>query len=122
MDRILLLDDVLDAVKLGKRVLEKEGREVVGFTEEEDALAYARRHKIDLAVMDIKLKKMNGIQVLEELKKISPDMDAVILTAYPTPETVREARRFGVSEYCVKPIDNDTLEEKVSKLLAAQQQ
>jgi DNA-binding NarL/FixJ family response regulator len=111
MNRILLLDDV-----------QKEGREVVGFTEEADALAYARRHKINLAVLDIKLKKMSGIQVLEELKKISPDMDAIILTAYPSRQTVLEARRFGVSEYCVKPIDNDTLEEKVSKLLAMQQQ
>lgn len=122
MIRILLLDDILDAVNLGKRILQKEGREVVGFTEEEAALAYARSHKIDLAVLDIKLKKMNGIQVLEALKKISHDMDAIILTAYPTPETVREARRLGVSEYCVKPIENDTLEEKVSKLLALQQQ
>ena len=121
MNRILLLDDLPDAVNLGKRVLQKEGREVVGFTEEEDALAYARSHKVDLAILDIKLKKMSGIQVLEALKNISPDMEAIILTAYPTPETARQARLFGVNEYCVKPIDNDTLEEIVAKLLALQQ-
>ncbi len=120
MTRILLLDDVADAVKLGQRVLQKEGREVVGFTEEADALAYARSNKVDLAILDIKLKKMSGIQVLDALKKISPEMEAMILTAYPTPETARQARRLGVREYCVKPIDNDTLEEKVSKLLSPQ--
>lgn len=121
MNRILLLDDLPDAVKLGKRVLQKKGREVVGFTEEEEALAYARSNKVDLAILDIKLKKMSGIQVLEELKKISPEMEAIILTAYPTTETARQARRFGVNEYCVKPVENDTLEEIVSKLLSSQQ-
>ena len=118
MIRILILDDVLDAVNLAKRILQKEGREVVGFTEEEEALAYARSHRIDLAVLDIKLKKMSGVEVLEELKKISPDMDAIMLTGYPTLETAQQSLSLGACEYCVKPIDNDDLEEKVAKVLS----
>lgn len=117
MIRILVLDDVLDAVNLVKRILQKEGREVVGFTEEEDALDYARNHKIDLAVLDIKLKKISGVEVLEELKKISPEMDAIMLTGYPTLETAQESLKLGACEYCVKPIDNDELEEKVEKAI-----
>ena len=117
MIRILVLDDVLDAVNLVKRILQKEDREVVGFTEEEDALAYARKHKIDLAILDIKLKKMSGVEVLEELKKISPEMDAIMLTGYPTLETAQASLNLGACEYCVKPIDNDELEEKVEKVI-----
>ncbi len=118
MVRILVLDDVLDAVKLIKRILRQNGREIVGFTEEEEALSYARSNPVDLAILDIKLKKISGVEVLQELKKITPSMRAIMLTGYPTLETAQAALKLGASEYCVKPIDNDELEEKVAGVLA----
>jgi DNA-binding NtrC family response regulator len=117
MVRILVLDDVLDAVKLIKRILRQNGREIVGFTEEEEALSYARSNPVDLAILDIKLKKISGVEVLQELKKITPSMRAIMLTGYPTLETAQAALKLGASEYCVKPIDNDELEEKVAGVL-----
>jgi len=117
MARILVLDDMVDAVNLIKRILSRQGHEVVGFTEEEDALRYARSDSIDLALLDIKLKKMSGTEVLEELKKIRPSLRAIMLTGYPTLETAQEALRLGAAEYCVKPIDTDELEDKVEKTL-----
>ena len=118
MAKVLVLDDVLDAVNLMKRILNATGHEVVGFTEEEDALNYARTNPVDLAILDIKLKKISGVEVLEELKKIAPSMRAIMLTGYPTLETAQAALKLGAAEYCVKPIDNDELEEKVAKVLA----
>ena len=56
MAQILVLDDMLDAVNLIKRILQKEGHEVIGFTEEEEVLNYMRTHPIDLAILD-KIKK-----------------------------------------------------------------
>ena len=120
MASILVLDDVLDAGTLIKRILERKGHDVNVFTEEEDALHYARANKVDLAVLDIKLKKMSGIEVLEELREIDPSMRAVMLTGYPTLETARESLRLGASEYCVKPIDKEELEEKVRDVLAGE--
>lgn len=117
MSRILVLDDVLDAVNLVKRILQKKGHKVFTFTEEEDALDYARSNKIDLAILDIKLKKMSGVEVLEELKKITPSIRAIMLTGYPTVETARESLKLGATEYCVKPIDKEELEEKVENVL-----
>ena len=117
MTKILVLDDVLDAGTLIKRILERKGYEVVVFTEEEDALNYARSNKVDLAILDIKLKKMSGVEVLEELKKIEPAISAIMLTGYPTMETARESLKLGANEYCVKPIDKDELEEKVAGVL-----
>ena len=117
MAKILVLDDVLDAVILIKRILQKKGHEVFTFTEEEDALTYARSNKVDLAILDIKLKKMSGVEVLEELKKIEPAIRAIMLTGYPTMETARESLKLGANEYCVKPIDKDELEEKVAGVL-----
>jgi CheY-like chemotaxis protein len=66
MVKVLVLDDVLDAVKLMKRILNATGPEVVAFTEEEEALNYARTNPVDPAILDIKLKKISGVEVLEE--------------------------------------------------------
>ncbi len=57
MANILALDDVSDAANLIKRILEKKGHKVFPFTEEEDAIAFVKSDKIDLAILDIKLKK-----------------------------------------------------------------
>jgi DNA-binding NtrC family response regulator len=118
MANILALDDVPDAARLIKRILEPQGHTVVVFTEEEDALAHARKHHVDLAILDIKLKKMTGVEVLGQLKQIHPDVKAIMLTGYPTMETAQESLKLGAGDYCVKPIDVDDLEEKVNALLA----
>jgi len=117
MANILALDDVSDAANLIKRILEKKGHKVFPFTEEEDAIAFVKSDKIDLAILDIKLKKISGVEVLEELKKISPSIKVIMLTGYPTIETARECISLGAAEYCVKPIDKDELEEKVEEVL-----
>ncbi len=117
MAKILVLDDVLDAVILIKKILQKKEHDVFTYTEEEEALAFARANSVDLAILDIKLKKMSGVDVLEELKKIDPSTRVIMLTGYPTMETARESLKLGASEYCVKPIDKDELEEKVAKVL-----
>ncbi len=119
MGQILVLDDVLDAGVMIKRVLERKGHEVVVFTDEEEALAYLRSSPVDVAILDIRLKKMSGVDVLEELKKISPLTKVIMLTGYPTLETASQALEWGAFEYCVKPIDKDELEEKVASALAA---
>jgi DNA-binding NtrC family response regulator len=116
---ILVLDDELDAVVLIKRLFEQKGHRVFGFTEEEQAIAHARANRVDLAIIDIRLKKILGVEVLEELKKIAPQIRAVMLTGYPTLESAQKAFELGVSEYLVKPIDIDELEEKVENILSS---
>lgn len=117
MAEIIALDDVLDATVLIGKILKKKGHTVHSFTEEDDAIAYVKNNKVDLAILDIKLKKMSGVEVLAILKKIDPAIRAIMLTGYPTVETAREAISLGADEYCVKPIDRDELEEKVEKVV-----
>jgi DNA-binding NtrC family response regulator len=116
---ILTLDDVLDASVLVGKILRKRGYTVHTFTEEDEAIAFARENPVDLAILDIKLKKMSGVEVLALLKEDNPAMGAIMLTGYPTVETAREAISLGADEYCVKPIDRGELEEKVEKVLTA---
>ncbi|MDO9632656.1 MAG: response regulator [Humidesulfovibrio sp.] len=118
MATIIVLDDVADAAIMIKRMLSRKGHQVEAFTEEEQALAYVREHPVDLAILDMKLLKMTGVEVLEEIRKVSPDTRAIMLTGYPTLETARQAQQLGAREYCVKPIDREELEAKVAKVLS----
>lgn len=117
MAEILVLDDVLDATVLVGKILGKKGHTVHTFTDEDEAIAFVGKQAVDLAILDIKLQKMSGVEVLAELKKIRPEIQAIMLTGYPTVETAREAISLGADEYCVKPIDRQELEEKVEKVL-----
>jgi len=119
MAEIIALDDVKDATILIGKILSKKGHNVHTFTEEDEAITFAGKNKIDLAILDIKLKKMSGVDVLAKMKEATPAMHAIMLTGYPTVETAREAISLGADEYCVKPIDRDELEEKVEKVLAS---
>jgi DNA-binding NtrC family response regulator len=117
MAQIVVLDDVLDAGILIERILERKGHDVAVFSEEEDVLSHVEANHVDLAILDIKLKKMTGVEVLEEIKKRSPATRAIMLTGYPTLETAKESLELGADEYCVKPIDKDELEAKVAEVL-----
>jgi DNA-binding NtrC family response regulator len=119
MGDILVLDDVLDAGVMIKRILERKGHEVAVFTEEEAALGHVRTHPVEVAILDIRLKKMSGVDMLEELKKVSPHTQVIMLTGYPTLETARQSKERGAFDYCIKPIDKEELEEKVANALEA---
>lgn len=119
MAKILVLDDEKDACDLIERILSST-HDVTTFTEEEEAIDFARHEPVDLAILDIKLKVMSGVDVLARLKQDNPDMKAIMLTGYPTVETARRSLTLGAHEYLVKPIDIDELEQKVKKVLTTQ--
>jgi DNA-binding NtrC family response regulator len=117
MGDILVLDDVADAGLMLKRLLMRKGHHVAVFTEEEEALAHVRANPVDVAILDIRLKRISGVEMLEEIKKISPSTRVIMLTGYPTLETARHAQKLGAFDYCIKPIDKEELEEKVASAL-----
>ncbi|MCX8026836.1 MAG: response regulator [Thermodesulfovibrionales bacterium] len=117
MARIVVLDDVVDSVNVVKRILERKGHTVFGFTEEEDAIDFCKKNDVDLAILDIKLKRISGIEVLEEIRKNKPTIKAIMLTGYPTLQTAKEALVLGAREYCIKPIEKQELEQKVQGVL-----
>ncbi len=119
MGRILVLDDVADAGLMIKRLLERKGHQVAVFTEEEATLEHVRTHPVDVAILDIRLKKISGVQLLAEMKRISPYTRVIMLTGHPTLETAHQAQQLGAFAYCAKPIDKQDLEEKVAQALAA---
>jgi DNA-binding NtrC family response regulator len=116
--RILVLDDVADSALMVKKILEKRGHEVQVFSDEDEALRFAAAHPLDLAILDMKLRKLDGTEVLAELKKLQPHLAAIMLTGFPTKSGAQQAMRLGAAAYCAKPIEKEALEKTVAGILA----
>jgi DNA-binding NtrC family response regulator len=117
MAKILILDDVLTAVQAIEKILQKKGYETFGFTEEDQAIEHVRSEPVDLAILDIKLRKQSGVDVLDQMKQIRPELKVIMLTGYPTHQTAAESAELGAHAYCTKPIDRADLERKVEQVL-----
>lgn len=117
MARILVLDDVLDAGILIRRILEKKGHVVHVFHDEDEALRFTEKNPVDLAILDMNLRKMDGLAVLREMQKLLPGLPAIMLTGLPDADLAKQAFALGAVAYCAKPIDKDRLEEQVAEAL-----
>ncbi len=69
------------------------------------ALELARRQPVDAVVLDIRMPGMSGVEVLAKLKEIDPNIEVIMLTAYETIDTARQALRLGACDYLTKPFD-----------------
>jgi DNA-binding NtrC family response regulator len=120
--RILIVDDEKDMLVLLKRILvEDTSHEVVAESNPQRALELFREQPFDLVVTDLKMPKMGGIQMLEEFRRISPDVSVVILTAYATIETAVEAIQKGAHDYITKPFRRERILLTVNKAMEWQE-
>jgi two-component system, sensor histidine kinase and response regulator len=81
------------------------------------AIELARNHKIDVAVLDIRMGGMSGIETLERLRYLDPNIEAVMMTAFETTETIRQALRLRACDYINKPFDIATMRAAVAGAL-----
>jgi signal transduction histidine kinase len=82
-----------------------------------EAIRIAKEHTIDVAILDILMHGMSGVEVLRELKDIDDGIEVIMLTAYETLETARQALRLGAGDYLNKPFDIPTLRNAAAKAL-----
>ena len=81
------------------------------------ALAFAKSQPVQLAILDIRMAGKTGIDVLRGLKAIDPHIEVIMLTAYETIETARQALRLGACDYLSKPFDLASIREAVTRAL-----
>jgi signal transduction histidine kinase len=103
--RTLLIVDDEEGPRQSLRVVFKEDYTLLVASSGPEALEFARRNKINVAVLDIRMTGMSGTEVLEKLKAIQPAVEVIMLTAYETVETIRQALRLGACDYLNKPFD-----------------
>lgn len=117
-DRVLFVDDerpVLDAMQ---RILRREPYEVMTTERPEEALEWIARGGINLVVADQRMPTMTGTELLEAARIISPELNGVILTAYPRTSVLLDAANQGVRRLITKPWDDDDLRGIIRDLLA----
>ncbi|HLG30443.1 MAG TPA: response regulator [Candidatus Brocadiales bacterium] len=102
---ILVVDDEVEVLKILEKVLTENGYNVLKAQNGTEALRIARKNNIKLALLDIKLPKMNGIELLGRFKKINPDLIVIMVTAFGTLKTAIEAMKLGAYDYITKPFD-----------------
>ena len=102
---VLLVVDDEEGPRTSLKVVFKNDYEVLLASNGTDAVKLARGNKVDVAVLDILMHGMSGVDVLRELKQIDEDIEVIMLTAYETLETARQALRLGAREYLNKPFD-----------------
>ncbi len=109
MGKILVVDDDINILKVIKMRLEAEGYQVTTADKAKTALALANDDVFDFALIDLKLNGTNGIQLMENLHQLNPEMPVIILTAYGTIKSAVEAMRKGAYSYLTKPFNYDEL-------------
>ncbi|MEQ1861667.1 MAG: response regulator [Chthoniobacteraceae bacterium] len=114
----LLICDDEEGPRQSLRIVFKNDYRVLVASNGEEAIAFAKTEAIDVAVLDILMQGMSGVDVLRALKARDPAIEVVMLTAYETLETARQALRLGACDYLNKPFDIPTMREAVLKALA----
>lgn len=115
--RILVVDDEM-AMCLGLgEILNSAGYEVYTTTSGKDALEKIKTETYDAVLTDLKMPDVDGMEVLEKVKKISPETAVIVLTAYATVVSAVEAIKKGAYDYISKPFKIDEVRNVVNKAL-----
>lgn len=115
MRKILVVDDDPSILKVIVMRLESEGYEVLATTSAHQARPMIEQASFDLALLDLKLAEGNGIQLMEELHRVNPELPVIILTAHGSINSAVEAIKKGAYSYLTKPFDYQELLLQIKK-------
>jgi DNA-binding NtrC family response regulator len=119
--RILIIDDDENIRKVLTTILEDEGYDVESVDTAKKAIERTRRKFYNLALIDIRLPDMEGIELLTKMKNTTPKIRKLIITGYPTLQNAVEAVNRGADAYIMKPFDMEKVLEEIKDQLKKQQ-
>ncbi len=111
--KLLIVDDE-EGPRQSVNVIFKDDYDVLMAADGATAVELAQKNRIDVAVLDIRMAGMSGIEVLERLKYVDPAIEVVMMTAFETTDTMRQALRLRASDYINKPFDIGTMRAAVA--------
>lgn len=113
---VMLVDDEVPFVETMTKRLDKRGLKIISAFSGEEALKVLKKQDaLDVIILDVKMPGMDGIEVLQEIKKRYPLKEVIMLTGHATVETAIEGMKLGAFDYLMKPCDIDTLVAKVGE-------
>ncbi|HSD21554.1 MAG TPA: sigma-54 dependent transcriptional regulator [Anaeromyxobacter sp.] len=118
--RILVVDDEEIVRESLGGWLEKDGYTIATLPDGRSAIEKLKSERWSIMIVDLKMPGMDGLQVLEEVKKLQPDVAVVIMTAYATVDTAVTAMKMGAYDYLMKPFDPEELSLMMQKIVSQQ--
>jgi two-component system response regulator GlrR len=109
MEKILVVDDDPSILKVIRMRLEAQGYRVTTAADAQEAVKLVSNDIFDVALVDLKLNGKNGIELMEDLRQMNPEMPVIILTAYGTIKSAVDAMKKGAYSYLTKPFDHEEL-------------
>lgn len=116
--RVLIVDDEEELVSILVERLRFRGYEAVGVLGGNEAIAKALVQEFDVAVIDVKMPEINGIETLRRLKKIKPSLKIILLTGHRAEDEGEEGLAEGAFDYLIKPVNIEDLTGKINAALA----
>ncbi len=117
--RLMVIDDEPTVGRRLKQVLSKSGFEVEVFTRPVAAVERMAEEPFDIVVTDFRMKEMNGMQVLQKIRELSPRTKVIIITGYARIETATKAFRAGGFDFIAKPFRLDELRQSIFRAARA---
>lgn len=118
---LLIVDDE-EGPRQSLKIVFKSDYNILLASNGDDALALAAEHSVQVAILDIMMAGMSGIELLDKLKELHPTVEVIMLTAYETIETARQAVRFDACDYLNKPFDITTMRAAVARAVQKHRQ
>jgi len=116
--RIMIIDDEKIVGDMAKMSLEQEGYAVETFLNGEAALARLLEQKFEVVVTDLKMKGVDGMEVLRTVKQLYPDVKVIMITAFANLDTAIEALRGDVHDFFPKPVKIKELKASIQRALS----
>jgi len=119
--RLLIVDDEFSMRDSLAAWFQEDGHDVVAAESAEQALRTLDDHRFDVALLDIKMPGIDGVELLERVRVIDPAIRVIMITAYATVETAVRCLKHGAFDYITKPVDPDELTRLVARALEDKQ-
>ena len=115
--RILIVDDEPIARENLEFILRKEGYDTLAVDSGDTAFKALEKSEFDLVLTDLRMRQIDGLQVLERTRELYPDTEVIVITGYATVATAVEAMQKGAYHYLAKPYKNEEVRILVKKAL-----
>ena len=117
MNKILVVDDEKGVCHSFKKILGRQGYDVVTANDGLEGIEMAGKEHPDLIVMDVSMPRMDGLETLQRLKSLYPDITIIMMTAHSTSDRAITAMKLGAYDYLTKPFDNVQMIQLVEKAI-----
>ena len=119
--KMMLVDDEERYLATTSRLLYKKGYEVVTAASGAEALEKLRDEDIHVVILDVKMPGMDGITTLQEIKRLFPLVEVIMLTGHAAIESAVDGLRSGATDYLMKPTDIDDIIQKAEEAFSRRQ-